>query len=113
MIVQEIVDILQAKVVAGSAKIDNEISSGYVSDLLSNVMGQAKIGSVWITMQGHQNIVAVASLLGLSAVILAGDVQPEKETVSKAEEEQIPLLTTNLSSFAAAGLLHDKGIQGV
>ena len=113
MIVQEIVDILQSKVVAGSAKIDNEISSGYVSDLLSNVMGQAKIGSVWITMQGHQNIVAVASLLGLSAVILAGDVQPEKETVSKAEEEQIPLLTTNLSSFAAAGLLHDKGIQGV
>lgn len=113
MIVQEIVDILQAEVVAGAAKIDNEISSGYASDLLSNVMGQATAGSAWITMQGHQNIVAVASLLGLSAVILAGDVKPEKETISKADAEQIPLLITALSSFAVAGLLHDKGIRGV
>ncbi|MBC8014242.1 MAG: serine kinase [Sporomusaceae bacterium] len=113
MIVREIVDILQAEVVAGAAKIDNECSAGYTSDLLSNVMGQAKAGSVWITMQGHQNIVAVASLLGLSAVILAGDVKPEKETICKAEEEQIPLLITTLSSFTVAGLLHDKGIRGV
>lgn len=112
MIVEEMVNILQAKVAAGTAKIDNEISGGYVSDLLSNVMGQAKAGDVWITMQGHQNIVAVASLLGLSAVIIAGDVKPEKETINKADSEQIPLLTTNLSSFAAAGLLYGMGIRG-
>lgn len=113
MIVQEIVDILQAEVVAGTRKIDNEISGGYASDLLSYVMGQAKSGNVWITMQGHQNIVAVASLLGLSAVIISGDVKPEKETINKAEAEEIPLLLTTLSSFAVAGLLYDKGINGV
>lgn len=113
MIVREMVDILQAEIVAGAAKMDNEVSSGYTSDLLSNVMGQAASGTAWITMQGHQNIIAVASLLGLSAVIIAGGVKPEKETIHKAEAEEIPLLTTVLSSFTAAGLLYDKGIRGV
>jgi predicted transcriptional regulator len=113
MIVQEMVAILQAEVVAGVNKNDNEISGGYASDLLSNVMSQGKEGNVWVTMHGHQNIVAVASLLGLSAVIIAGQVQPDKETVNKADAEEIPLLTTALSVFEVVGLLYEKGVKGV
>ncbi|MBP2629110.1 MAG: hypothetical protein H6Q68_3821 [Firmicutes bacterium] len=112
MIVQEVVDLLQAEVVAGIGKCDNEISGGYASDLLSYVMGQGKTGNIWVTMQGHQNIVAVASLLGLSAIVIAGDVKPEKETISKAESEEIPLLITTLSVFAVSGLLYEKGVSG-
>lgn len=113
MLVQEMVDILQAEVIAGGAKVDNEISGGYASDLLSNVMSQAQLGNVWITMHAHQNIVAVASLLGLSAVIIAGHVQPDKETVNKANAEEIPLLITALSVFEVVGLLYSKGVKGV
>ncbi len=112
MTVQEIVDLLQAKIAAGNEKTDNVISGGYASDLLSNVMGQARLGSIWVTMQAHQNIVAVASLLGLSAVIIAGGVQLNNETILKAEKEGIPLLTTSLSAFEVIGLLYDAGIKG-
>ena len=113
MIVQEMVDFLQAEVVAGTTRVDNVVTGGYASDLLSNVMSQAKVGNVWITMHGHQNIVAVASLLGLSAVIIAGHVQPDKEAVNKANEEEIPMLTTSLSSFEVVGLLYGKDARGV
>ena len=113
MIVQEIVDFLQAEVIAGATKVDNVISGGYVSDLLSNVMSQAKTGDIWVTMHGHQNIVAVASLLGLSAVIVAGHVQPDKEAEIKADAEEIPMLTTSLSSFEVVGLLYGKDARGV
>ena len=113
MIVQDMVVFLQAEVVAGATKVDNIISGGYVSDLLSNVMSKAKVGNVWITMHGHQNIVAVASLLGLSAVIIAGHAQPDKETVKKADAEEIPLLITALSAFEVVDLLCSKGIKGV
>lgn len=113
MIVQDIVAILQAEVVAGVANLESEISGGYASDLLSNVMGQAKMGNVWVTMQGHQNIIAVASLLGLSAVIVAGESRPDQETVKKADKEDIPLLVTSLSVFEIVGLLYSKGIKGV
>lgn len=113
MIVQDIVECLQAQVAGGAAKVDNQITGGYASDLLSHVMGQASNGSVWVTMQGHQNIIAVASLLGLSAVIIAGDIKPDKEAVAKADAEEIPLLLTPLSTFTVAGLLYSKGIKGV
>jgi len=113
MIVQEMVHILHAEVVAGAGRIDNEISGGYASDLLSNVMSQAKTGNVWVTMHAHQNIVAVASLLGLSAVIIAGRVQPDKEVVNKANVEGIPLLITALPVFEVVGLLYGEGVKGV
>ena len=113
MIVQDIINLLHAQIIAGATKSDNEISGGYASDLLSYVMGQGKSGNVWVTMQGHQNIVAVASLLGLSAVIIAGDVQPEKDTIHKAESEGIPLLKTSLSVYTVAGRLYEMGIKEV
>lgn len=113
MIVQDMLAILHAEVIAGARKIDNEISGGYASDLLSNVMSQSKMGNIWVTMQGHQNIVAVASVVGLSAVIIAGHVQPDQQAISKADVEEIPLLITTLSVFEIVGLLYGQGVKGI
>ncbi|MDF2875900.1 MAG: hypothetical protein K0R22_2583 [Sporomusa sp.] len=112
MTVEELITALPLAVVSGQSKLGNEISGGYVSDLLSNVMGQARAGNIWVTMQGHQNIVAVASLAGLTAVIIAGGVVPEKDALRKAETEEIIILTTSLSSFEVAGRLYQLGITG-
>ena len=63
MTLREMIEKLELIVVAETGALDETVSGGYVSDLLSHVMGQAKAGQIWITMQGHQNIVAVASLV--------------------------------------------------
>ncbi len=110
MTVTELVEKLPLTVVAGRGGLDGQVTGGYVSDLLSNVMGFATAGSVWVTMQSHQNIVAVAALAGLAAVIVSGGVQPEAETVAKAEAEGLPLLTTPLSSFTVVGQLYQLGV---
>ncbi len=112
MTVNDIVKSLPLTVVAGGDGLGAEVTGGYVSDLLSNVMGHAAAGNIWVTMQGHQNIVAVASLAGLAAVIVAGGAVPERETVAKAESEGIVLLTTALPSFAVVGLLYQSGVKG-
>jgi len=83
-----------------------------VSDLLSHVMGQAKAGQAWITMQGHQNIVAVASLVGLGVVIVAGGIEPEEQTVVKANEQEVVICKTTLSAYEVAGRLYQLGISG-
>lgn len=98
--------------VAASQGCDVPVSGGYTSDLLSNVMGFAAPGNVWVTMQGHQNIIAVASLASLAAVIVAGGVVPEKETIEKATEKGIILLTSPLSSFELVGQLYQLEIKG-
>ena len=92
--------------------IQREITGGYVSDLLSDVMANAKDGNIWVTNQKHQNCIAVASLLGIAAIIIAGGVAPDDNTVEKAVEEKVPLYTTQLSAFEAVGRLYEMGIRG-
>lgn len=112
MTIQEIVNALPLKVISGQANLEKEVKGGYVSDLLSNVMGNARAGNVWVTMQGHQNVVAVALLAGLTAIIIAGGVEPDSESVRKAASEEIVVLTTNLSSYEVVGRLYQLGITG-
>lgn len=69
MQVREVIETLGLKLMTHEVPVDVDVIGGYASDLLSNVMGQAAPGMIWVTMQGHQNIAAVASLIGLSAVI--------------------------------------------
>ena len=112
MTLREMIGKLELTVVAETGALDETVSGGYVSDLLSHVMGQAKAGQIWVTMQGHQNIVAVASLVGLSAVIVAGGVEPEEQTVVKARDQDVVLCKTNLSTYEVAGRLYNLELQG-
>lgn len=111
MKIKEILTELSLKTITGEGRLDREIGGGYASDLLSNAMGQAKSGSVWITMQTHQNIIAVASLLDLAAIIIAGGSLPDQQTIAKAKRENVVLLTTHLSTYEAAGRLYELGIR--
>ena len=110
--VQDIVDKLGCEVAAGSERLDSHVSFGYSGDLLSDVMARAGPGDVWVTVQKHQNIVAVGSLTGISAIVLAGGAEPDPLTVVKADEEGIPLLPTEKPSFEVIGILYLMGIRG-
>ncbi len=100
------------EVKAGSRGLDREVTGGYVSDLLSDVLAHAEDGELWVTLHIHQNIVAVASHKGLAGIVLVQDRVPEKDTVAKAEEENIPIMVTGLSAFELVGRLYKAGIRG-
>ena len=111
MTVMEIQELLNLEVIAGKKNLDRELAGGYCGDLLSDVMGHAANGMIWITIQSHKNIVAVALLKELAAVILANGHRPDEETRAKAEEEGIPILLSPLPIYQLAGQLFDAGIS--
>ena len=88
-----------------------KISKGYSSDLLSCVMAGAPNQGVWVTLQAHLNIVAVAALLDLSAVIITESASPDEATIKKANEEGVSLFGTKKSSFDIIGNLWELGIR--
>jgi hypothetical protein len=100
------------EVKAGSGNLNQEVTGGYVSDLLSDVLAHAEDGVLWVTLHIHQNIVAVASHKGLSGIVLVQGRQPEKDTIAKAEEENIPILVSGLSAFELVGRLYKAGVRG-
>ena len=106
MKVADMVRELGLKIHSGEKGLDREISGGYVSDLLSDVMGNAGEGMVWITLQTHRNVMAIASLKDLSAVVLVRGLTPDADTVASSDAENIPVLVTQERAFELAGKLY-------
>lgn len=106
MTVQELVDTLGLTVFCGKENLNREIKGGYSSDLLSDVMGHAKEGMVWITLQTHKNVLAIASLKELSAILLVKDSKPEDDMLEQAMEEGIPVLGTSEQTFETTGKVY-------
>ena len=95
----EICTELGLDVKAGSAGLEKEVTGGYASDLLSDVMANAKEGDVWVTLHRHPNVVAVALTGGLAGIVLVNGREPEATTAEKAEEEGVPILVSDLATF--------------
>jgi predicted transcriptional regulator len=110
---QEISQQLSLEVRSAVGNLGKEVTGGYASDLLSCVMAKAQAGNVWVTIQGHPNIVAVASLLDLAGIIVAEGMSIDAATLEKAEEEKVPILTTSLTTYTVVGELCKLGIPGV
>jgi predicted transcriptional regulator len=108
--VKELVDQFGLSVAAGQKGLDHQIQGGYCGDLLSDVMGNAPIGCIWLTVQTHQNIVAVAVLREMAAIVLSGGQEPDQETVEKADEEGIPILLWEDAAFDLAGQVFQAGV---
>lgn len=85
-------------------------TGGYSSDLLSCVMAGAKKGNLWVTLQAHLNIVAVAALNELTAIIITENAQPDEATIAKANQQGIILLSTPQTTFQINGQLWELGI---
>ncbi len=112
MNLQQIVDQLNLKVLTESRDFANVFpNGGYSSDLLSCVMAGAKKGNIWITLQAHLNIVAIAALNEVAAIIITENAQPDAATIAKANQQGVILLSTSQATYETNGKLWQLGIQ--
>ena len=105
MKVSQIADALALTIAAGARGLDVEVTGGYSSDMLSCAMAGAAQGNLWVTLQGHLNVVAVATLNDLAGVIVTEGKPVSPEALSKANDEGLPILTTRLGTFEVCGKL--------
>jgi hypothetical protein len=108
----DLVEKLQLEIRTGANRLDVAVNRGYASDLMSDVMANAAEGDLWVTLQTHQNIVAVAVMKALAGIILVNGREPEEETVRKAEAEEVPILISRMPAFELVGRLFEMGLSG-
>ena len=89
---------------------EREVSGAYAGDLLSWVMAHGKQGMAWITVQTHMNVIAVASLMEMAAVIIPEGIQMEEPSLEKAREEGVAVLQSDKTAFALCALLAQHGL---
>ncbi len=113
MTAAELTELLGGTVVSGP-RLDREVTGCYVSDLLSDVLAGSEKGQFWVTQHTHPNVVAVAAVKGLSAVLVVGGKAVAEDTAGRAAVEDVNIITTGLTAFEAVGriytLLEKKGV---
>ncbi|PKN51941.1 MAG: hypothetical protein CVU55_09325 [Deltaproteobacteria bacterium HGW-Deltaproteobacteria-13] len=112
MKLSEIKEILNADVIVGEDKLDIEVKTAFGADLMSDVLAFAKAGSLLLTGLTNTQVVRIANVLDIAAIILVRGKKPPVETISMARNLQIPILTTKYILFETAGRLYSKGIVG-
>jgi len=108
----EIKEILNADVIVGEEKLGIEVKTAFGADLMSDVLAFAKAGSLLLTGLTNTQVVRIANVLDIAAIILVRGKKPPAETLSMAKNLQIPILTTKYILFETAGRLYAKGIVG-
>lgn len=111
MKVKDLVPHLQCSVHA-EGDPEAEVSSGITGDLLSHIMGTAPDGAVWVTIQTHVNVAAVAVLKEMPMIVLACGRTPAPDLVERCFQEGICLVSSPMSAFSICTLLGAMGLRG-
>ena len=110
MKIKDLLPLLQAECATPAADLEKDVLCGYTCDLLSWVMAHGQEGMVWVTVQVHMNVIAVAALHDMACVIMPESIRMEKESIEKAAEEGICVLESPLSGYEICGRLHAAGV---
>ena len=110
MTLENLIALTGAKNMTPGLPLDTQVSCGYTCDLLSWVMAHGKQGMAWITVQTHMNVIAVASLREMAAVLIPEGIQMEEPSLEKAREEGVAVLQSDKTAFALCALLAQHGL---
>ncbi len=111
MTVKEIIDRLGLQCL-NEANLEEEVTGAYASDLLSDVMGNASEGAVLMTIQAHKNTIAVATLVGIPAVLVCTSRPVPEDMKSAAQQEGVAIYRTALHQYEASVALHALLAEG-
>ncbi len=109
---RKLIRTLDFEVINEGDKMDEVVAGGYVGDLLSDVISSGKQNDIWVTIQAHENIIAVATLKDLIGIVLSKNINPLPETLEAAQSENVTLLRSPLNSFQIVAKLAEMGISG-
>lgn len=111
MTVEELCKTLDARYSVEGNKT-REITGAVAGDLLSFIMGNAEEGSVWVTIQTHLNVAAVAVLKDIPMIIIASGREPAEDLAERCREEEISVISLPQSLFEICGKLSALGLKG-
>lgn len=113
MKINEIAQLVRGKIVSRDTSDDREITSAYCCDMLSLVMKNAQADMALVTIQTNMNAVAVCVLMESPLIIITEGIHIEEKSLEKANDEDISVIETPLSSFEVCGLLYSSGLPSV
>lgn len=113
MKLEEIAEILNAEILCGKENLNIEIHSVFSCDLMSDVLAYANKKTVLLTGLTNAQVIRTAEMMDMCAVIFVRNKKPAYDIVHLAEDNNMALMSTELSMYTASGMLYSSGLSGV
>ena len=105
-------DIATKLEIANLTKVfDREVTGVYISDMVSDVIANAKAGNLLVTVQVHANALAAANLVDICGIVVAQGKQPAEDVLKMAERHEITVFATDLNRWQLATKLYEAGVR--
>ena len=106
----EIATLLNAEVLTGKTRLDEEVVSACGSDMMSDVLAFVKEQGLLLTGLLNPQVVRTAEMMDMVCVVFVRNKKPSAEMIELASDSGIVLLATKLRAFEASGLLYSSGL---
>ncbi|HAL11860.1 MAG TPA: hypothetical protein DCP22_06025 [Ruminococcaceae bacterium] len=113
MMMNELITLLEARLLCGSPTNPHDFSSAFAGDMMSDVLAYGQGQSLLLTGLLNQQVIRTAEMLDMHCIVFVRGKVPSPEVLALAEEKDIAVLSTEYGMFAACGLLYRAGLQGV
>jgi len=112
MTINDIKEILNARVLCGEEWMDREVKTACGSDMMSDVLAFVKDKSVLLTGLCNPQVIRTAEMMDIVCIVFVRGKKPDDAMMELAIEKEIPLLSTGHRMFSACGMLYEKGVHG-
>ena len=112
MKIREIKELLNAEVICGEELLDEEVSSAFGSDMMSDVLAYAKSDSVLLTGLVNPQTIRTALMLDMEAIVFVRAKKLTEDVIALAKESGIAVLSTEFRMFETCGKLYGAGLKG-
>lgn len=112
MTVNDILNTLEGKCIAGKDGLEKEVKTACGSDMMSDVLAFAKTQCVLLTGLCNPQVIRTAEMMDIVAIIFVRGKMPDQTMIQMADELSLPLLVTPHRMFSSCGVLYEKGLRG-
>lgn len=111
MKIQEVKDILEAKIWVGKDRLEREVHAACGCDLMSDVLAFAKEKVLLLTGLINPQVIRTAEMLDIKAIVFVRGKEPTEDMMKMANEKNMVLLSTDYPLYMACGRLYIKGLR--
>ena len=112
MTVQDISELLNARVLCCDDMVQHPVHTACGSDMMSDVLAFVKDQSVLLTGLCNPQVIRTAEMMDIVCIVFVRGKEPDEAMLELAQQRGIPLLSTKHRMFTACGLLYTHGLSG-
>lgn len=112
MKLSQVRDLLEAVVLSGENHLDDEVQSGFGSDLMSDVLCFAREDAILLTGLVNKQVLNTVDMANMNSIIFVRNKMPSLEMIAMAKERNLLVMSTKYILFESCGILYNNGLKG-